>query len=73
MGQALSHAIPIEAIIEEVLGGDGGPTPSSIVPSNAFWTKAELNVPDVDLEKARGILRDAGFTWGGERLLHFPE
>ncbi|MCX7561293.1 ABC transporter substrate-binding protein [Sulfitobacter sp. F26204] len=73
MRQALSHAIPFEAIIEEVLGGDAGPTPSSIVPSNAFWTNSDLKVPEFDLDKARNILREAGFTWDSEGRLHFPE
>ena len=71
--QALSHAIPFEAIIEEVLGGDAEPTPSSIVPSNAFWSNPDLEVPAYDLDKARQILTDAGFTWDAEDRLHFPE
>lgn len=71
--QALAHAIPYEMIIEEVLGGDATPTPSSIVPANTFWTNTSLAVPEYDLEKARGILKDAGFTWDSEGMLHFPE
>lgn len=71
--KALAHAIPFEAIIEEVLGGDAAPTPSSIVPSNEFWTNADLEIPVYDLEKARQILKDGGFTWDAEGRLHFPE
>ncbi|MVO16580.1 ABC transporter substrate-binding protein [Parasedimentitalea huanghaiensis] len=71
--QALSHAIPFEAIIEEVLGGDAAPTPSSIVPSNAYWSNPELEVPDYNLDKARKILTEAGFTWDAENRLHFPD
>lgn len=71
--QALSHAIPFEAIIEEVLGGDAAPTPSSIVSSNTFWTNSDLEIPAYDLEKARQILRDGGFNWDADGRLHFPE
>ena len=71
--QALAHAIPREAIIEEVLGGDATPIPSSIVPANAFWTNTDLKVQDYDLEKARAILKEAGFTWGSDGMLRFPE
>ncbi|EIM72633.1 twin-arginine translocation pathway signal protein [Nitratireductor aquibiodomus RA22] len=71
--KALAHAIPFEAIIEEVLGGDAAPTPSSIVPSNTFWTNPDLTIPEYDIEKARSILGNAGFTWDGEGRLHFPE
>jgi len=71
--QALSHAIPFEAIIEEVLGGDAEPTPSSIVPTNAYWSNPDLEVPAYDLDKARQILADAGFTWDADNRLHFPD
>lgn len=71
--QALSHAIPYEAIIEDVLGGYAEPTASSIVPSNTFWTNPNLKIPEYNLEKARGILKDAGFTWDTEGKLRFPE
>lgn len=71
--QALSHATPYESIIEEVLGGDAAPTASSIVPSNTFWHNPELKLPEYDLEKAREILKSAGFTWGQDGRLRFPE
>ncbi|MCV2894967.1 ABC transporter substrate-binding protein [Lentibacter sp. XHP0401] len=71
--QALSHAIPRDAIIEEVLGGDAGPTPSSIVPSNGFWINPDLELPAYDLGMARQILTDAGFSWDSDGRLHFPE
>lgn len=71
--QALSHAIPYEAIIEEVLGGDAEATPSSIVPANTFWTNSSLRIPEYDLDKAKAILKNAGFTWDKNGRLHFPQ
>ncbi len=71
--KALAHAIPYQAIIDDVLAGDARPTPSSIVPANSFWTNPNLKVPEYDLEKARAILKEAGFTWDDQGMLRFPE
>lgn len=71
--QALAHAIPYEAIIEEVLAGDATATPSPIVPANSFWFNPNLKLPEYDLDKARAILKEAGFTWGSDGMLRFPE
>lgn len=71
--QALSHAIPFQAIIDDVLGGDATPIPSPIVPSNTYWTHPTLTVPEYDLDKAREMLKEAGFTWGSDGMLRFPE
>lgn len=71
--QALAHATPYDAIIDEVLGGDATAVPSSIVPANAYWANPDLELPEYDLDKARQILTDAGFTWDSDGRLHFPE
>lgn len=71
--QALSHATPYEEIIEEVLGGDAATTASSLVPSNQFWHNSALKVPEYNIEKAREMLKTAGFTWDKQGRLHFPE
>ena len=71
--RALAHAIPVDAIIEEVLGGDATATPSQIVPANEYWSNPNLTVMAYDLDKARAILKEAGFTWDSNGMLHFPE
>lgn len=71
--QALAYAIPRERIIEDVLGGDAIAIATPLVPSNAFWTNADLEVQPYDLDKARAILTEAGFTWGSNGRLHYPE
>jgi len=70
--RALHHAIPYEAIIEEVLGGYATVSASPITPVNAFWHNSDLPTPEYDLEKARQILEDAGFTWDDDGRLHYP-
>ena len=70
--QALAHAIPHERIIEEILGNNAGTTPTGITPVNAFWHNSDLKLRAFDLEKARQILKDAGFRWNSEGRLCFP-
>ncbi len=70
--QAMAWAIDYDAIIEEVLGGNGDRSASPIVPANAFWHNAELELPKYDIEKAKGILKDAGFTWAADGSLLYP-
>lgn len=71
--QALAHAIPRDQIIEDVLGGDAVPIASTLVPSNAFWTNAALTVQPYDLDRAREILKGAGFSWNAAGKLLYPQ
>ena len=70
--RALAHAVPYDAIINDIYGGLAAPSGSSIVPVNAFWHNPELAPPVFDLELARSMLKDAGFTWDDDGRLHFP-
>lgn len=69
---ALAHAVPREAIIEEIFAGLGAASGSSIVPVNAYWHNPALLPPKFDLDLARSMLVDAGFTWDDDGRLHFP-
>lgn len=71
--QALAHAIPRDRIIADILNGDAVPIATSLVPVNAFWSHPGLEVPAYDLDRARAILTEAGFTWDGDGRLHMPE
>jgi peptide/nickel transport system substrate-binding protein len=70
--QAAAYAMPRKRIIEDVLGGFGGLTASSITPVNSFWHHPDLKVRDFNLDKARMILKDAGFRWDEKGRLCFP-
>jgi peptide/nickel transport system substrate-binding protein len=70
--QAMAHAIPYDAIIEEVLGGDAGRSATPIVPVNAFWHDASIPLPAYDIDKARAILKAAGYSWGSDGALRAP-
>lgn len=70
--RAMAHAIPYEAIIEDVLGGDAGRSASPIVPVNLFWHDSSIALPKYDIDKARAMLKEAGFTWAADGALRFP-
>ena len=70
--QALAHAIPHQRIIDEILGGNAGTTPTGITPVNAYWHNPNLNVRAFDPAKARQILEGAGFRWNKAGRLCFP-
>jgi len=71
--QALAWAIPRDRIIEDVLGGDAIPIATPLVPSNAFWSDPDIEVQAYDLDRARAILTEAGFSWDANGRLHYPE
>ena len=69
---ALNYAIPRERIIDEVLGGFAGVSASPITPVNAFWHDPNLKVREFNLDKAKQVLKDAGFRWDKDGRLCFP-
>jgi len=70
--RALFHAIPYDQINAEIYDGQAKSSASAITPMNPFWHDASLPTPRLDLAKARQILKDAGFTWDKDGVLHFP-
>lgn len=70
--RALFYAIPYQRISDEIYDGKAGLTATQITPVNAYWHNAKIPKPTYDLEKARQMLKDAGFTWDAEGRLHFP-
>jgi peptide/nickel transport system substrate-binding protein len=70
--RALFYAIPYDRIIDEVLGGMAVKSATPITPVNSYWHNPNLPKPASDLQKARAILTEAGFTWDASGRLHFP-
>ncbi len=69
--QALQYVMPKDLIRDVVLGGhatDGG---SVIAPANKFWHNPNVAAPSQDVNRAKKILGDAGYTWKGGKL-HYP-
>jgi len=69
--KALAHVIPKELIIEAVLSGLADPGGSVIAPANKFWHNPAVKPYPEDINKAKKILADAGYTWKSGKL-HYP-
>lgn len=59
--QALSHAFDANSIIEQVYFGIGERLASPVHPSQPFYNKG-LAIPTYDVEKAKALLAEAGWT-----------
>jgi peptide/nickel transport system substrate-binding protein len=69
---AMAHSIPKEKILEELFYGYGNLGGSVIAPSNKFWTDSSIKPYPFDLEKAKEILREAGYRWDEKGQLCYP-
>jgi len=71
--KAVSAAVDREAVVKLVYQGRGAPLWGPVTPGNHRWANASLAHPLRSLQKARALLREAGFTWkpgpGGEDTL----
>ena len=71
--RALTLAIPRQLVISAVLDGGGIPTFSLVPTTNTFWFNDSVEKLDFDMERARGILEKAGYTWDKEGRIHYPD
>lgn len=69
---ACSHAIPHNRIIEEIMGGSANTSATPITPVNAQWHNKDLKLREYNIEKAKQILKEAGFQWDKDGRLCFP-
>jgi peptide/nickel transport system substrate-binding protein len=71
--QAISSAIDRDAIVRLVYQGRGAALWGPVTPGNHRWGNSAIPHPARSLEKARALLKEAGFTWstatGGEAAL----
>ncbi len=71
--RAIAHAADKETIINVLLAGRGEPGNSVIAPVNGFWHNPDIEIFDFDLEKAKSILKESGYTWDEAGKLHLPK
>ena len=64
--QAVSAAVDREAIVRLVYQGRGAVLWGPVTPGNRRWIDAAIPHPARSLDKARQLLRDAGFRWTNE-------
>ncbi len=61
--QAVSAAIDREAIVRLVYQGRGAALWGPVTPGNRRWLNASIAHPARSLERARALLKEAGFSW----------
>jgi peptide/nickel transport system substrate-binding protein len=64
--QAISAAIDRDAIVRLVYQGRGAALWGPVTPGNQRWRNSSIPHPARSLEKARALLKEAGFTWASE-------
>jgi len=67
--KAINYGIDIQGIIDTAFYGKGEPSGSPLIPGlKAYYEKSLANPYPVDLEKARSLLKEAGYGEGGKKL-----
>jgi peptide/nickel transport system substrate-binding protein len=70
---ALQHATDRKQMIDVVFAGQATPATNSLIsPELADWKSQDLPNPEFSIEKARAVLKAAGFTWDANGKLLYP-
>lgn len=67
--QAVAAAIDRDSIIRLVYRGKAYPLSVEVTPGNKQWANRNIPAPARSLERARQLLRQAGFSWGKDGSL----
>jgi len=70
--EALAHSVPVEAIIANIFKGYAEPADSYVSAAIDYWHNPDLPHYDYDIDAARAILADAGYTWDADGMLLMP-
>jgi len=67
--QAVSSAIDRDGIVKLVYSGRGAALWGNVSPSNKLWVDQALPHPSRSIDRARELLKSAGFSWKGDSQL----
>jgi peptide/nickel transport system substrate-binding protein len=67
--QAISYAVDRDAIVRLVYGGRAAPLWGHVTPGNRLWVNTAIPRPVQSIERARQLLRSAGFQWSQDGAL----
>ena len=70
--RAIYHALDPRPYINFYGGQAIAASNTPITPLNKFWHNPDLPRPEYNIEKAREVLKKAGYTWNSEGQLCFP-
>jgi len=67
--QAVSSAVDRDSIVKLVYAGHGAALWGNVSPSNKLWVDQTLPHPPRSLDRARELLKSAGFSWSSDGAL----
>ncbi|GIV81045.1 MAG: hypothetical protein KatS3mg051_0399 [Anaerolineae bacterium] len=70
--RAVAHALPRDAIIANIYKGFAVPADSYVSVAIDYWHNPNLPQYEYDIEAARQLLADAGYSWDSEGRLLYP-
>jgi peptide/nickel transport system substrate-binding protein len=71
--QAVSYLIPRRDFISLMFEDIGFPAANSLIhPKSRPWYNTKVPFDEYSLDKAKAILKKAGYTWDRKKLLHYP-
>ncbi len=71
--QAVAHVIPQQFIIDNIYNGFAAPADSFVSAALEYWRQCEdLPTYDFNIDGARQLLADAGYSWDDDGRLHYP-
>ena len=71
--QAVSAAVDRDSIVKLVYAGHGAALWGNVSPSNKLWVDQTLPHPPRSLDRARELLKSAGFSWRSDGALLDPQ
>ncbi|MEL7234521.1 MAG: ABC transporter substrate-binding protein, partial [Chloroflexota bacterium] len=72
MRRAVAHVMPRQAVVDNIFKGFAVPADSYVSLAIDYWHNPELPQYEYDLEQARQILMDAGYTYADDGTLLLP-
>lgn len=71
--RALQHVTDRKKLLEIIFSGAGvASNGAPITPALESWANPAISAPEVSADKARAVLRDAGFSWNADGRLLMP-
>ena len=70
--RAIAHVVPREAIIKNIFKGFAVPADSHVSLAIEYWHNPNLPKYEFSIEKAREVLKEAGYTWDEQGRLLMP-
>jgi peptide/nickel transport system substrate-binding protein len=67
--QAVSAAIDRQSIVKLVYNGRATPLWAQVTPGNKLWVDSKIAAPPKSLQRARDLLKSAGFSWKSDGTL----